>query len=121
MKKKEMIPLTDKECKSCEKQKVCYICKKKYSTHDNDDDNKKYQKVRGLCHYTGKFRGTAHDISNLRYKTSRKIPIVSDNGSTYDYLFIIKQVAKEFDGQPECLGENTDKYISFSVSLKRKT
>ena len=28
MKKKEMIPLADKENKSYEKQKVCYICKK---------------------------------------------------------------------------------------------
>ena len=27
--KKEMIPLTDKENKSCKNQKVCYICKKK--------------------------------------------------------------------------------------------
>ena len=26
--KKEMIPLTDKENKSYEKQKICYICKK---------------------------------------------------------------------------------------------
>ena len=28
-KKKDMIPLTNKEIKSYEKQKVCYICKKK--------------------------------------------------------------------------------------------
>ena len=28
-KKKEMIPLTNKEIKSYEKQKVCYICEKK--------------------------------------------------------------------------------------------
>ena len=29
---KEMIPLTDKETKSYEKQKVCYICKNEFST-----------------------------------------------------------------------------------------
>ena len=29
-KKKEMIPLTNKEIKSYEKQKVCHICKKKF-------------------------------------------------------------------------------------------
>ena len=34
--KKEMIPLTDKENKSYEKQKVCYICKKEFSTDEND-------------------------------------------------------------------------------------
>ena len=31
-----MIPLTDKETKSYEKQKVCYICKKEFSTDEND-------------------------------------------------------------------------------------
>ena len=29
---------------------------------------KLYQKVRDNCHYTGKFRGAAHSICNLRYK-----------------------------------------------------
>ena len=33
---KEMIPLTDNENKSYDKQKICYICKIKYSTDEND-------------------------------------------------------------------------------------
>ena len=66
-KKKEIIPLTDEGNKSSEKQKVCYICKPKFSTDkDDDDDNKKYHKVRDHCHYTKKFRGAAHNICNLR-------------------------------------------------------
>ena len=40
------------------------------------------------------------------------------NGSTYDYHFIIKQLAEDFKGQFECLGENTEKYITFSVPIK---
>ena len=36
-----------------------------------------------------------------------------------DYHFIIKEVPKEFDGQFECLGENTEKYITFSVPIKK--
>ena len=76
------------------------------------------KKVRDHCHYTGKFRGAAHSICNLRYKTPKEIPVVFHNGSTYDYHFIIKQLAKEFDGQFECLGENTEKYIIFSVPIK---
>ena len=57
---KEMIPLTDKENKSYEKQKVCYICKKEFSTDENYKNAfKLYQKVRNHCHYTGKFRGAA--------------------------------------------------------------
>ena len=49
--KKEMIPLTKKEDKRHNKQKVCYICKKRFST---DDTNEKYHKVRDNGHYTGK-------------------------------------------------------------------
>ena len=42
------------------------------------------------------------------------------NGSTYDYHFIIKELAKEFEANFECLGENTEKYITFSVPIKKK-
>ena len=69
-------------------------------------------------YYTGKYRGTAHDICNLKYKIPKEIPVVFHNGSTYDYHFIIKQVAEELEGQFECLGENTEKYITFSVPYK---
>ena len=71
------------------------------------------------CHYTGKY-GAAHSICNLRYKTPKEIPVVFHNGSTYDYHFIIKQLAREFDGQFECLGENTEKYIIFSVPIRKE-
>ena len=112
-----MIPLTNEENKSYKKQKVCYICNKEFST---GDENKKYHKVRDHCHYTGEFRGAAHNICNLRYKTPKEIPVVFHNGSTYDYHFIIKQLAKEFDSQFECLGENTEKDITFSVPIKKE-
>ena len=42
------------------------------------------------------------------------------NGSTYDYHFIIKNLAEEFEGKFECLGENTEKYITFSVPIKKE-
>ena len=61
--KNEMIPLTNEEKKLYRKQKVCYICKKRFST-----DNEKNQKVRDYCHYTGKYRVAAHGIWNLRPK-----------------------------------------------------
>ena len=49
-----------------------------------------------------------------------KDPVVFHNGSTYDYYFIIKELVKEFDGNFECLGENTEKYITFSAPIKKK-
>ena len=51
MKKKEIIPLTNKENKSYEKQNVCYINKNEFSADDNDS-NKKHHKVRDHCHFT---------------------------------------------------------------------
>ena len=110
--KKKMTALTIKEEINHNKQKICYIYKKEF-------DKKKY-KVRDHCHYTGKYRGAAHNICNLRYKIPKEIPIVFHNGSTYDYHFIIKELVKEFEENFECLGENTEKYITFSVPLKKK-
>ena len=113
-KKKEMIPLTKKEEKKHNKQKFCHICKKRLST---DDNNKKYHKVTDHCHYTGKYRNDAHDICNLRYKIPNEIPVVFHKSSTYDYHFIIRELAEEFEGELECLGENTEKHITFSVPI----
>ena len=98
-------------------QKACYIYKKWFST---DDNNKNYHKIRDHCHYTGKYRGVAHDICNLRYKTPKEIPVVFHNDSTYNYHFVIKELAKGFEGQFECLGENTEKYVTFSVPIKKE-
>ena len=56
----------------------------------------------------------------MRYKVPKEIPVVFHTGSTYDYFFIIKELAKEFEGNFECLGENTEKYITFSVPIKKK-
>ena len=59
-------------------------------------------------------------MCNLRYKIPKNIPVIFHNGSTYDYHFIIKELAREFDGNFESLGENTEKYITFSVPIKKK-
>ena len=65
-------------------------------------------------------RGAAHSICNLRYKVPQEIPVKIHNGSKYDYHFIIRELAEEFKGQFECLGENTEKYITFSVPIKKE-
>ena len=113
--KKKIIPLTKEEKINYNDQKICYICKKEFDTID-----KKNYKVRDHCHYTGKYGGAAHNICNLRYKVPKEIPVVFHNGSTYDYHFIIKELVKKFEGNLDCLGESTEKYITFSVPLKKK-
>ena len=89
--KKEMIALTKEEEKAHRASRRYYICKKKFGT---DDNIKKYYKVRDHCQYTGKYRGAAHDICNLRYKIPKEIPVVFHDGSTYAYQFIIKELAE---------------------------
>ena len=98
--KKKMIPLTIKEEIDHNKQKICYICKKEF--------DKKIMKQEIIA------------IIRIIYKIPKEIPIVFHNGSTYDYHFIIKELVKEFDGSFECLGENTEKYITFSAPIKKK-
>ena len=113
--KKKMIPLITEEKIYHNKQKICYICKKEFTNND-----KKNYKVRDHCHYTSKYRCATHNICNLRYKVAKEVPIVFHNGSIYDYHFIIKELVKELEGNFECLGENTEKYITFSVPIKKK-
>ena len=74
-----------------------------------------YRKVWDNCHCTGKYRLAAHSICNLKFDVSAVFP----NGSNYDYHLIIKELANEFLGQFECLGENTEKYRIFFVPIEQ--
>ena len=77
------------------------------------------RKDRDHCHYTEKYRGGAHSKCNLNYKIVKEIPVLFHNGSVYDCHFIIRYLARELKGIFECLGENTEKYISFTVPFKK--
>ena len=46
----------------------------------------------------------------------KKFPIVFHNGYNYNYHFIINELAEEFT----CLGENTEKYITFTVPIENE-
>ena len=60
-----------------------------------------------------------HGICNLKHKILKEIPVVAHNAS-YDHRFITKQLAKKFKDQFECFGENSEKYITFSVLIKKE-
>ena len=109
--------LTKEQQESYEKAKICYICTEKFEKYLRD---KKYCKVRDHCHYTGEYWGAAHSTCNLKYSVSKNIPIVFHDGSNYDYHFIIKDLAEEFKKQLSCLGENTEKYITFTVPIEKE-
>ena len=78
---------------------------------------RKPRKIHDHCHYTGRYWGAAYRICNLRYKPPKDIPVIIYNSSKYDYYPIIKGLAKKFKGEFQCLGENTEKYLTFLVPI----
>ena len=82
--------------------------------------DKKYRKDRNDCHYTGGYRGATHSICNLKYSVLKKIPIALHYVSNYDHHFIIKELAEEFKKQFAVLGENIEKYITFTALVEKK-
>ena len=117
--KKEMIPLTCEESKSYKEQEARHICKEKFCMDKDDENYENKRKVKDHCHYTRKFRGNAHSKCNLNYKVPKDIPIIIHNAS-YDTHFVINQLAEEFKGELSCIGENMEKYITFSVPIKKE-
>ena len=58
---------------------LCHIC--------NEELGK--DRARVHCHLSGKFRGAAHEICNLKYKIPKFFPVLFHNLSGYDsHLFI---------------------------------
>ena len=49
----------------------------------------------------------------------KRNPIALHNGSNYGYYFFVK-LAEEFKKQFTCLGEKTEKYITFTVPIEKE-
>ena len=113
-----MLLQTKEEVKSYQDAKAYHICGKRILKKFVNYKN--YRKVRDHCYVTGTYRGAAHSICNLKFNVLIEIPVVFHNGSNYDYNFIINELANKFEGQFEYLGENTEKYKSFSVPIERE-
>ena len=66
---------------------LCHIC--------NEEIGK--DSVRDHCHLSGKFRGTAHEVWNQKYKVPTFFPVVFHNLSGYDCHYILEhwEIAKE--------------------------
>ena len=62
----------------------------------------------------------ANSIFDLKFNMVNETSVVFQNGSNNDYHFIIKELRNEFNGKFECLGENTEKHKTFSVSIEKE-
>ena len=91
-----------------EKATVCWICQKEFA--------EKQKKVRDHCHFTGKFRGTAHNKCNLQFKKPKFTTVIFHNLSGYDAHLFVKILGKT-EGNIKCIPNNEEKYISFSKEI----
>ena len=100
--KKMIFGKTEKE--RFDEETKCWIRNKEF----NDD------KVRDHCHFTGRYRGAAHNECNLNYKKPNFTPVVFHNLTGYDSHLSIKNLG----GNIDCIPNNEEKYISFAKEIR---
>ncbi|CAB4024543.1 Gastrula zinc finger [Paramuricea clavata] len=71
-------------------------------------------RVRDHDHVAGKYRGAAHNICNLKYRITWKVPVVFHNLRGYDSHLIMQEIGK-FKMDVNVIPNNMEKYISFSL------
>ena len=99
--------LTRAEQKLFDAAQICHICNKEL----------KEDKVRDHCHFTGQYRGAAHNKCNLMCKKPKILPVIFHNLQGYDAHLFIKQLAR-LEGDLNCIPSTEEKYISFSKKIE---
>ena len=61
----------------------CWVCGGNFDLCED-------RKVRDHCHFTGKYRGAAHNKCNLRLTRSKRIPVLFYNFTNYDNHLLVK-------------------------------
>ena len=76
-------------------------------------------RVRDHCHFTGRYRGAAHNSCNLKYKKPNSISVFFHSLAGYDsHLFIKKLGSPDKKENMDCIPNNEEKYISFSKTIR---
>ena len=112
--KPKPLKLTPEEEKDFKSAKVCYICEQEFGVYEKTGE---IFKVRDHCHFTGKYRGAAHNECNLKCRKPLILPVVFCNLQGYDSHLFIQQLAK-VSGDLSCIPSTEEKYISFSKKIK---
>ena len=86
----------------------CWICGEELG---ND-------RVRDHCHYTGRYRGAAHNSCNLKYSKPKGVPVFFHNLTGYDSHLFIKNLGSSNPKENiECIPNNEEKYITFTKNI----
>ena len=81
-----------------------------------EKEYEKNKKVRDHCHFTGKYRGAAHNECNLRLVRSNRIPVLFHNYTNYDNHLFIKVLGKT-KGDISVIARNDEKHISVTKDV----
>ena len=105
---KKMI-LTKKDEKQFNTASNCWICGEELENNN---------KVRDHCHYTGRYRGAAHNNCNLNYSKPKGVPVFFHNLTGYDSHLFIKKLGSSNEKETiECIPNNEEKYITFTKNI----
>ena len=104
----EPMKITEEEQEQFKQASNCWICGKLLNIED---------RVRDHCHFTGRYRGAAHNICNLKYSKPNNISVFFHNLTGYDSHLFIKKLNTTM-GNIDCIPNNEENYISFSKTIK---
>ena len=96
-----------KERKLFNEAKTCHICSRELGE----------DKVRDHCHFTGQYRGAAHNKCNLKCSKPKVLPVIFHNLQGYDAHLFIKQLYR-LKGDLVCIPSTEEKYITFNKKIK---
>ena len=103
----EPMKITPEEQEQFNQASNCWICGKLLNLQD---------RVRDHCHYTGRYRGAAHNLCNLKYSKPNNISVFFHNLTGYDSHLFIKKLNTTM-GTIDCIPNNEENYISFSKTI----
>ena len=109
----EVMRMTKEDILNHSRAGNCHICEKPFTCAGDS--------VRDHCHITGKYRGAAHNVCNLKLRLNPKttaIPVVFHNLRGYDSHLLMQAISR-VEGKVSCIPNNTEKYISFSLGQLR--
>ena len=86
-----------------------------FATHICNEELCK-DRARDHCHLSGKFRGAAHEVCNLKYKVPTFFPVVFHNFPGYDSHPFIKTLGNS-DGDFFGIPNTEENYISFTKQV----
>ena len=101
----EMI-FSEQDWESFKNASTCWICNEGFT---------KDAKVRDHRHFSGKYRGAAHNGCNLKLRKKKFIPVIFHNLKGYDSHLFIRAFSK-LEEKIKCIPQNTEKFITFSLS-----